>query len=354
MRFCKALRMVAPTPLQNSNTQVGGICALTGTSVSDWVAHTASFEYRMAHALAHRLTNSHTPLRVKDVWSELSNPTRLVDELCSNSRLGNLSTTMRFLCNHNVLLHSLLRFHASTNTWNVTGEFGRTSFVGECLLRSEATSRLVKLIPDVEYDILRQMVDAAMSPKSLSGFYDVLCLNRLLEPAGRRKVKVTEAHKTRLVLAALGEMHWFSVKTKATDRTHNNALFPPSDVLILHVLCCHCVEVTIVELLMSVIRPALRQLVKRAWTNFHTSTPEQLRLKPRTIGKMSLNLEPTLKSSSAISHQSVEQTRLESKPLYSSVTSLAKTKVNYKMFDRLPVKASPLALRPSKSAAPST
>jgi hypothetical protein len=307
-------------------------------------------EFRVARALADRMSDPEAPLLANRMWVELSNPARLVDELCGNSRIGGLSTTMRFLCNHNVLLHSLLRFQPTTLTWNVTGEFGRTALVGECLLRSEATSRLVKLLPSIEHDVLSHIVEAAMSPAALCQFYDALCLNRLLDRPGRRKIKVTAKHKPQLVLATLGEMHWFSAKTKATDRTHNNALFPPSDVLILHVLCCHCVEMVIIQLLMAVVQPAIQRIAQTAWTNFHTSTPDQLRLTPRTLGRMSLNQEPTaapppLPSSSL--RGAVVQARLQATPLLFSVTSLAKPKVNFKKFDRLPVKASPLSVQGS-------
>jgi hypothetical protein len=44
--------------------------------------------------------------------------------------------------------------------------------------------------------------------------------------------------------------------------------------------------------------------------------------------------------------------RLEAAPLYGSTTSLVKAQVNYKHFDRLPVKPSPLSLSREKTPAP--
>ena len=337
----RLLRMVVPLPSTG-----GGICALTGLTVTDWTAHSDSHTYRIARMVAQRLTDSTNPIQAKNLWSDLANQTKLVDELCSSSRIGNLSTTLQFLRHHNVLLHSLLRFNATTNLWHVTNDFSRTAYVGECLLRSEATARIVKVFPDVEHDVLREVTNRAAGCENLSTVYNALCLNRLLDPAGRRKVKVTAPQKAQLLLAALGEMHWFSVRTKATDRTHNNALFPPSDVLILHVLCCHCVELTISELLHAVLKPTLRRLVECAWSNFHVSIPEQFKLKPRTLGAMSLTLDPLPRpfSISDSAAASPVELRLQQQPMFSSVTSLARTKVNFKKFDALPVMAAPQRL----------
>lgn len=91
----------------------------------------------------------------------------------------------------------------------------------------------------------------------------------------RQQNAFTPHQKGSMVCALVGELRWFGSRTRATHRTHNNAIFPPSDVLILHVLATHVVECVPAEMLFSLVQPSLEE-VKQRWVNFSTSLPCQL------------------------------------------------------------------------------
>ncbi|CUG94080.1 RNA editing complex protein MP44, putative [Bodo saltans] len=232
------------------------------------------------------------PLSIRDFWQATAHRERLVEEFSSSklsTRLAHLSKAIHFLRNHNVLVHGSL--HASASCWNVTSEFSRVAAFGESVLRNELCLRVLKHFPSINDDAMSELVDHCCSTEWVASLYDLLQLNGLLDKRLRRQLKPTQLQKQSLVLAMLGEMHWFAVRTKATDRTHNNALFPPSDVLILHSLCAHSVESIVVELFASCFELPLREL-KSMWKNFHCSLPSQLQSKPRTLFCHALSTRP--------------------------------------------------------------
>jgi hypothetical protein len=118
-----------------------------------------------------------------------------------------------------------------------------------------------------------------LSVPALANLYDLADLGRLVHPRAARELHPLSAQqKASLLLAIVAELRWFVARTKATDRTHNNALFPPSDVLVLHVLASHCVEAICGELVYGTLKPRLTALRTR-WRNFDASLVSQLVLR---------------------------------------------------------------------------
>lgn len=244
--------------------------------------------------LSSRCGDASETLSVRDFWQNFSQRERLVEEFSSSKktrRLAHLSRAVTFLKQHNVVIHGILYPSPNANGWNTTREFSRVSAFGESILRNESCVRTLRMFPAIDDALLTHLVEGCSSQDSVASLYDALQLNALLDQATRRHAKPTAVHKQRMIFAMMGEMHWFALRTKATDRTHNNALFPPSDVLILHSLCAHAVETLVVELITSQFRDALEDL-KLLWKNFHCSLPSQLLLKPRTVSRLSLSSRP--------------------------------------------------------------
>lgn len=264
-----------------------------------------------------RLGSPSAPLPSNQVYAKLVNPCRLVDEFNfakTSKRLARQHAAFRFLRRHNVLMHGLLFYVQHTETWNTTQEFARLSLVGESVIRAEVRGRLLKLFPDMSHDAFATCAAELTSCSSLASLFDALRLDQIVgakpppresgsTDAGRDGTKHTErakAAQTRakvtldddakcaMLCAVVGEMHWFAARTKATDRTHNNALFPPSDVLILHVLCTHLLECVPAELIFGKLQPMIQHL-RSVWVNEPMSLPSQLLLKPRTIAALSLS-----------------------------------------------------------------
>jgi hypothetical protein len=255
------------------------------------------------------------PQALRDFWQTTAHRERLVEEFSSpksSRRVAHLSKAIHFLKNHNVLVHGSL--HPSPNScWNVTSEFSRVAAFGESVLRNELCLRVLKLFPSIEDNSMTELIDHCCSSHWVTSLYDLLQLNGLLDRRMRRHVKPTQLQKQSIVLAMLGEMHWFALRTKATDRTHNNALFPPSDVLILHSLCAHSVESIVVELLASCFEQPLLE-VKPLWKNFHCSLPSQILTHPRTLSCHSLSTTPIQHSCSVSSDVHIVNVSIYPKP----------------------------------------
>ena len=260
--------------------------------MDDWSAHVRDTEYQLRLAMARR--NQRHPARLLSLWNTVTSKPKLVDEFNSRSpsqRRERLSTALRFLTYHNALLHSVLRFQPTTSTWNVTKEFGRIALVGETLLRSEVLRRFVTALPDADGQLVSRLRDEVVCCERMAKLFDQLALGGCLPPEHRRKHKLTDRQKSGMLYAMVGELHWFVVKTKATDRTHNNALFPPSDALVLHVLSAHCLEGIIGELVFHRLNPAARA-VRSVWRNVAVSLPQQVRRKGALSMHLLLHVNP--------------------------------------------------------------
>lgn len=265
-------------------------------------------------ALTSRLCDPAAPLPSNQVYERLVNPCRLVDEFNfakTTKRQARQHAALRFLRRHNVLMHSLLFYAPRTATWNTTAEFERLALLGESVLRAEVRGRVLKLFPEMPHATYADATKRLLGRESLVGLFDALGMAQLVgsrpppRPAaksprgrpGQARVEVprwsvpTADERYGMLCATVGEMHWFAARTKATDRTHNNALFPPSDVLILHVLCTHLLECLPAELIFGELEPLI-QKIRAVWVNEPMSVPSQLRTAPHTIGALSLAAAP--------------------------------------------------------------
>lgn len=252
-------------------------------------ANKFSLDENVACILGESMTSHSRVVCLKELWQEFGNRDKMLSEFCSESsstRLGHISTSLQFLKDHNVVSHGLLHFKESSKRWCVSRDFERAAGFGECILRNEISTRILAAMPNIDEASFYELCRRSVSPHQTQKLYDSMHLNRLLQKE-RRRFKLNEFHKHSMLLAILGEMQWFTLRTKATERTLNNALFPPSDVLILHALCAHAIEGIIVEAILNQLHEAIR-ILKDSWRNFHCSTVQQLKMKPRTINRLSL------------------------------------------------------------------
>lgn len=247
--------------------------------------------------LAQRLCSPTNPLPARGVYDVLANRSRIVAEFHyakTPKRLSRQRVALAFLRRYNVLLHSLLFFSNNSQTWNITPEFHRLALLGESVLTNEVRGRLLKLFPDMAYTTLVQILQHLLAEKGLCAAFDRFHLTEVVgaKPSIARQLRsITAEQKCHMLCAVIGEMYWFVARTRPTDRTHNNALFPPSDVLILNVLCSHLLECIPAELIYHIVEPVVAEM-KGVWVNEPMSLPAQLRLTPRTIGALSLNTVP--------------------------------------------------------------
>jgi hypothetical protein len=230
------------------------------------------------------------------LWRELSNGMKLVDAFNHRTmrrRHTSVASMLQFLADHNVLLHSLYRFDDGAKAWNVSkSDFARLCLTGETLLRAEAAQRLHRTFPSLQTDELVALTAEATCAERLVTWYDDHVMKSICRPkAARRAAPPTDDMKVRAVYATLAELNWFVIKTKATDRTHNNALFPPSDALILHVLAAHVVEATLAGLTTEMFLPAVAA-AKQRWENHRLSLASQFLAPPRRSKRHDLLIEP--------------------------------------------------------------
>ncbi|EPY34204.1 RNA editing complex protein MP44 [Strigomonas culicis] len=261
---------------------------------------------------------------------------------------------LHFLRRHNVLMHSLLFYERHTRTWNTTKEFDRLAFYGESVLRSEVYSRALRLFPLMSTELYATFVQRALSEPALTRLFDTLALHDIVGSRPEQKrwwvCDKEEAHrghdtpptllspsaKCHMLFALVGEMSWFVSRTKASDRTHNNALFPPSDVLVLHVLCSHLLQCVPAELL-YVDMEATVESVRAVWVNEPMSLPSQLTARPHTLGVHLLRKNP--RPLSKAEHSPEDSHAVETSPLATTprkaVVSRMSPKFNTKHIDAL-------------------
>lgn len=288
-RLCAAAASAAASTASVSTTPVG--------------LDVAPFDNDTAFAVDRAVIRRHiatTALPLSGLWGRCSRKAQLIDEFNDakpSRRLAQLSATVRYLVGHNVLLHSVLRLDAQTRLWHVTPEFGRVALVGEAWLASEAATRVAALFPDASAADTDAVASRAVNAATAAALFDALRLHATLPAAHRRERPLTPEQKAQMLFAIAGEARWFIVKTKATDRTHNNALFPPSDALVLHVLCCHALECIVATLLFDALTPLLAQELP-SWRNFHASTVAQWRRAAAVPARLSLNAVATVRTAS--------------------------------------------------------
>lgn len=272
--------------------------------------------------LVRRLCSSTQPLPLMHVYNEIANRPRILEDLHSlrtTRRVAHQREALRFLRRYNVLLHSLLFYVPSTQTWNTTVEFKRLAMLGESVLVTELRARVLKLFPDMPYSTYVLWQQQLVGEEAFASAFDLFHMESIVgsrpgdapfNAAATHKKKgqstrapspqtcaygLSAAQRSHMMCAVVGEMYWFMARTKATDRTHNNALFPPSDVLILHVLCSHLLESMPAELVYRWLDPLLRS-IKEKWINAPMSLPSQWRHVPHTLRVLSLNRVPTAPS----------------------------------------------------------
>jgi len=308
------------------------ICGITGDTVHDWESHVLTTSYRVQRHVIRRLIDPVEPVALRDLWRRLVNAHRIVDELSSNSKSrsqGKLRLALMFLATHRVLLHSVPHFSHSSRDWLISPEFSKLVVVGESHIKHRTASSIVQFIPGIEADLLSALQKRVVEEARLQRLFNELHLNRLFEPTARRTCKPSTALIVQTLFAIVGELFWFVVKTKATDRTHNNALFPPSDVLILHVLANHAVEMLVTTLLADELCP--KDEIKSRWRNYHCSTPEQYKSIPHTVCSMSLTTSATSRSAS-VAPLLVNAHPLSKYPTIDVPLSTAKPSFNLKRF----------------------
>ena len=263
------------------------------------------------------------PLSPRHIWEAVSKNVLLLAEFNlprHSQRLSRVNTALKFLRDHHVILHSPLRWsggneptasgeNSSTvsevgnaiNTWNVSSPFYRVAMVGEVQLRSEVTARMTKLFPlDAILSgkestaseslgsaaTLSELISESYGEDNLAKLFDSLEMGRILERQGRRQLPLTNKQKASMLCAVVGELHWFAVRTKATDRSKVTALFPPSDVLILHVLAIHTLEVITASLVYQMVEPTAMNLLRYAWPFFTSTFVEQVADKTPVLSKV--------------------------------------------------------------------
>ncbi|AYU79913.1 MP44, putative [Leishmania donovani] len=309
----------------------------------------ANLRNTLRSLLIERLCSPTQPLPAKQLYDELTNRSRLVEEFHfskTSRRITRQRLALQFLRRYNVLLHGLLFYSEGTRTWNTTTEFHRLAILGESVLLTEVRTRLLKLFPAMPYAAYVQSLPHMVGEEALAAAFDRYEMQNIVgaKPSNRRSgTPLTRMQKSHMLCAIVAEMYWFTARTKPTDLTHNNALFPPSDVLILHVLSTHLLENLPAELIYNVVEPIVAD-IKRVWVNEPMSLPSQLRLTPRTVCALSLNAVPvepqyTAKEDAVMSLQKKHaeahrrQHALTCEPDHSCVKSFMRPLCNYRIFE---------------------
>ena len=151
-------------------------------------------------------------------------------------------------------------------------DFGKCLLAGEAVVRGAVVDRVARLFPGATAGEMAALCEVIMDIPAMAALYDVLQLNAFLPAPQRRQHKLTGQMKRASVLAMCGEMNWFVAKSRATDRAFNNTLFPPSDTLVVHVLCHHAVETMLMEVVHFYVHKILRETLP-VWNHYKGKLP---------------------------------------------------------------------------------
>eukprot|EP00759_Apiculatamorpha_spiralis_P028008 PhF_6_TR30587/c0_g1_i2/m.44997 len=270
-----------------------GKCALCCEPVVDWLGHIALPTHKARNLVCRSIASAEKySIMLTNLWHYLHFDAALIREFDvkrDSTRRARIHDTIKFLHEHNVLLYSPYRW-SEEKFWVRTVDFAKCFLAGETVVRAAVIDRLARIFPNATADELHATTEVIMDIPAMSALYDVFQLNALLPHPQRREHKVSPQMKRAMVLAMCGEMNWFVAKSRATDRSFNNTLFPPSDTLVVHVLCHHTIE----SLLLEVVHYNIQKILKEnlnVWSDFRSKLPYiagkvSTLAKPKTIYPM--------------------------------------------------------------------
>ena len=259
-----------------SRSWAKGMCAVCAEPVVDWLTHMNLSSHQARYAICRHISSPEKYLSlVKNLWHFLHYDVALIkdfDVKKDSKRRQRLHDVIKFLHQNNVILYSVYRWVEEKMHWARPVEFAKCLLAGEAILRSSVIDRFSRIFPRATAGEIKALTDSVMDFPAMSAMYDTLQLNSLLPHPQRRTHKLTQVMKRALLIAMCGEMSWFVGKSRATDRAFNNALFPPSDTLVVHVLTHHAVEAIMIEVVHHYIQKIVKETLP-IWSDFRGRLP---------------------------------------------------------------------------------
>ncbi|KNH09560.1 RNA editing complex protein MP44 [Perkinsela sp. CCAP 1560/4] len=254
----------------------GGVCAICNEPVVDWLTHMTLLTHQSRYLICRHITS---PEKYADIitnmWHFLHYDVSLIrdfDVKKDSKRRHRLHDTIKFLHQHNVILYSVYRWVEAKKHWARPLDFSKCLLAGEAVVRASVVDRISRIFQKGSASEISALTEVIMDVPAMSELFDTLQLNVLFPYPQRRHHKLTPAMKRAALLAMCGEMNWFVAKSRATDRAFNNALFPPSDTLVVHVLCHHAIESVLIEIVHYYIQKVVKETIP-VWSDFRGRLP---------------------------------------------------------------------------------
>ena len=253
-----------------------GVCAICSEPVHNWLSHMNLATHQARYMICRHITSPEKYASVvTNMWHFLHYDVALIkdfDVKKDSRRRQRLHDTIKFLHQHNVILYSIYRWSEAKKHWARPVDFAKCLLAGEAIVRSSIIDRISRIFQKASAAEISSLTEVIMDTPAMSALYDALQINVLLPYPQRRANKPTPLMKRSLLLAMCGEMNWFVGKSRATDRAFNNALFPPSDTLVVHVLCHHAIESILIEIVHHYVQKVVKETLP-IWSDFRGRLP---------------------------------------------------------------------------------
>jgi hypothetical protein len=255
-------------------------CLLCDEEVDSFQDHARTDTHVARFAVCQHLVapEKHSAM-LKQMWDHLRLDFNAVEEVNAEKvarRRKRLSSTLVYLVDRNVLLHSVPMATQSAAEPVTSKSFTKMEFLGELELRRAVTDRCARLFPSCSGMQLRALVDYVTARRQLEVIFDLLSLSDLVKPpagttravpkeggenageapaAGKQQARLTAAQRSRMLLAIVGELHARTSAPRAMSVGSREA----ADGLVDNVLASHGIENIESELIHHVLQKIVEE-----------------------------------------------------------------------------------------------
>jgi hypothetical protein len=278
-RVSSAAMTSAPMAARRHAATEEQMCLLCDEEYDNAAQHNATATHVARFAVCQSLVSpdKHAAMMAQ-MWDHIRLDFDAVDTINAEKlrrRRRRLGSTLKYLRESNVLVHSVLRRAAAApagpSGCSVSRSFTKMAFIGEGNARFVVADRVARLFPKAAAAELSAICDTVLRRHTLEVMYGLLELDTHLppgvvsapgddatpaiKPATAAVASTTDEQRASVVLAILGELHAHSSKDKPTSVAHKSQ----ADTLVLNVLASHATDNIYSELVHHVLQKIVEE-----------------------------------------------------------------------------------------------
>jgi hypothetical protein len=187
---------------------------------------------------------------MKQLWDHIQLDFQQLDEVAAKKearRRGRLTSSMEYLRDQGVMLHSLVHTADAPQSSDepqlaVSSRFNTFVALGTTYAQKEVLDRVARLFPDAEGVEAIAVADYILSQRNMVHVFKVLKVETLMQDVPLKELKSDV--RAAVMLAILGELQLFSRQPRSRDVSDPAT----ADLLVLNVLATHVMDNVLSEL----------------------------------------------------------------------------------------------------------